>query len=217
MPSTQSQASAVTLQAFDPTDGTTPVTLPTQDPCCQAPCDPPWITKPACITFTETKTSVLASTEIGDERRRPRLRDRQRDLHAHILSRRQAARRASLHAHAVARRKDDSVPKRSLSPHHYRDGALLGPDHLLSVRLRGPLAADANDSSKLSRCSTARRRAPTRAAAAESTWASSAFGDGGSDTARRASAPRSIVHAGSSSQFGSTVQQASQYTDLQRG
>src|SRR5579863_722939 len=59
MPSTQSQASAVTLQAFDPTDGTTPVTLPTQDPCCQAPCDPPWITKPACITFTETKTSVV--------------------------------------------------------------------------------------------------------------------------------------------------------------
>ena len=36
-----------------------PVTLPTQDPCCQAPCDPPWITKPACITFTETKTSVV--------------------------------------------------------------------------------------------------------------------------------------------------------------
>ena len=59
MPSTQSQASAVTLPAFDPTDGTTPVTLPTQDPCCQAPCDPPWITKPACITFTETKTSVV--------------------------------------------------------------------------------------------------------------------------------------------------------------
>jgi hypothetical protein len=59
MPNTQSQASAVTLPAFDPTDGTAPVTLPTQDPCCQAPCDPPWITKPACITFTETKTSVV--------------------------------------------------------------------------------------------------------------------------------------------------------------
>jgi hypothetical protein len=59
MSSTQSQASAVTLPAFDPTDGTTPVTLPTQDPCCQAPCDPPWITKAACVTFTETKTSVV--------------------------------------------------------------------------------------------------------------------------------------------------------------
>lgn len=59
MSSTQSQASAVTLQAFDPTDGTTPITLPTQDPCCQAPCDPAWITKPACVTFTENKTSVV--------------------------------------------------------------------------------------------------------------------------------------------------------------
>ncbi|MFZ3360500.1 MAG: hypothetical protein WCA56_24735 [Xanthobacteraceae bacterium] len=55
---TQTSASAVTLQAFDPTDGTTPVTLPTQDPCCQSPCDPAWRVKPSCVTFTETKTSV---------------------------------------------------------------------------------------------------------------------------------------------------------------
>jgi hypothetical protein len=61
MPSTQSQSSTsgVTPQVFDPTDGTTPVTLPTQDACCQAPCDPAWITKASCITFTETKTSVV--------------------------------------------------------------------------------------------------------------------------------------------------------------
>jgi hypothetical protein len=44
----------------DPTDGTTPVTLPTQDPCCQSPCDPPWQTGPSCTTFTETKTSVVS-------------------------------------------------------------------------------------------------------------------------------------------------------------
>jgi hypothetical protein len=44
---------------FDPTDGTTPVTLPTQDPCCQSPCDPAWQTGPSCTTFTETKTSVV--------------------------------------------------------------------------------------------------------------------------------------------------------------
>lgn len=43
----------------DPTDGTTPVTLPTQDACCQSPCDPPWQTGPSCLTFTETKTSVI--------------------------------------------------------------------------------------------------------------------------------------------------------------
>ncbi len=49
-----------TTQAFDPTDGTTPVTLPTQDPCCQGPCDPPWRTGPSCTTFTETKTSAMA-------------------------------------------------------------------------------------------------------------------------------------------------------------
>jgi len=49
-----------TTPTFDPTDGTTPVTLPTQDACCQSPCDPPWRTGPSCVTFTETKTSVVA-------------------------------------------------------------------------------------------------------------------------------------------------------------
>src|SRR3984885_11596242 len=47
---------------FDPPDGTTPVTLPTQDACCQVPCDPPWRTKSSCVTFTETKTSVVNLT-----------------------------------------------------------------------------------------------------------------------------------------------------------
>lgn len=49
-----------TTQAFDPTDGTTPVTLPSQDPCCQSPCDLPWRTGATCTTFTETKTSVVS-------------------------------------------------------------------------------------------------------------------------------------------------------------
>src|SRR5271156_6512627 len=55
--------------SLDPSDGTTPVTLPTQDPCCQSPCDPPWRTGPSCITFTETKTLVLpiaGSATVGD-------------------------------------------------------------------------------------------------------------------------------------------------------
>jgi hypothetical protein len=51
---------AATTQILDPTDGTTPVTLPTQDACCQSPCDPPWRTKPSCVTFTETKSSVVS-------------------------------------------------------------------------------------------------------------------------------------------------------------
>jgi thermitase len=44
---------------LDPTDGTTPVTLPTQDACCQSPCDPAWRTEPSCTEFTDTKTSVV--------------------------------------------------------------------------------------------------------------------------------------------------------------
>jgi hypothetical protein len=44
-------------ETISPSDGTTPVTLPTQDPCCQSPCDPPWLTGPACIVFTETRTA----------------------------------------------------------------------------------------------------------------------------------------------------------------
>jgi hypothetical protein len=52
-------------QAFDPTDGTTPVVLPTQDPCCQSPCDPDW-RQPSCITFTETKSSNVNLTGAAD-------------------------------------------------------------------------------------------------------------------------------------------------------
>jgi hypothetical protein len=52
--------SSTTAQTFDATDGATPVTLPTQDPCCQSPCDPPWRTGPSCTTFTETKTAVVS-------------------------------------------------------------------------------------------------------------------------------------------------------------
>src|SRR3984885_2048666 len=51
-----------TTQTFDPTDGTTLVPLPTQDPCCQSPCDPEWRTEPNCITFAETKTVIVGLT-----------------------------------------------------------------------------------------------------------------------------------------------------------
>ena len=44
---------------FDPTTGTTPITLPTQDPCCQSPCDPAWRTKSTCIIFNETRSVTL--------------------------------------------------------------------------------------------------------------------------------------------------------------
>jgi hypothetical protein len=52
--------SSTTTGTPDPTDGTTPVSLPVQDPCCQSPCDPPWRTEPSCVTFTETKTALLS-------------------------------------------------------------------------------------------------------------------------------------------------------------
>ncbi|HEY1416206.1 MAG TPA: hypothetical protein VGF42_10045 [Caulobacteraceae bacterium] len=48
-----------TTPTLDPTDGTTPITLPTQDPCCQVPCDPPWVPGAACVNFQETKTITL--------------------------------------------------------------------------------------------------------------------------------------------------------------
>ncbi len=46
-------------QDFDPTDGTTPVTLPLEDACCQSPCDPPWQPGPSCTVFTETKSAII--------------------------------------------------------------------------------------------------------------------------------------------------------------
>ena len=48
-----------TTPTLDPTDGTTPITLPTQDACCQVPCDPPWVPGAACVNFQETKTITL--------------------------------------------------------------------------------------------------------------------------------------------------------------
>jgi len=53
---------AATTPVLDPTDGTTPVTIPTQDPCCQSPCDPPWRPDSSCITFTEAKSSTMSLT-----------------------------------------------------------------------------------------------------------------------------------------------------------
>jgi len=47
---------------FDPTNGTTPVTFPSQDACCQSPCDPAWRPGPSCIAFTETKTIEVPFT-----------------------------------------------------------------------------------------------------------------------------------------------------------
>lgn len=61
--------SPTTTPSFDPTDGTTPVTLPALDPCCQSPCDPPWRTGPSCSTFTETKSTTVSldgSPTTGD-------------------------------------------------------------------------------------------------------------------------------------------------------
>jgi hypothetical protein len=61
--------STPTTPVIAPTDGTTPITLPTMDPCCQSPCDPAWRTGPSCISFTENKTVVLpiaGSAATGD-------------------------------------------------------------------------------------------------------------------------------------------------------
>jgi thermitase len=44
---------------LDPTDGTTPITLPTQDACCQVPCDPPWVPGAACVNFQEIRFLIL--------------------------------------------------------------------------------------------------------------------------------------------------------------
>ena len=45
---------------LDPSVGFTPVTLPTQEACCQSPCDPAWRSKPTCTTFNETRSVTLA-------------------------------------------------------------------------------------------------------------------------------------------------------------
>ena len=58
-PLRESRMPNATTPSIDPTIGSTPVTLPTQDACCQSPCDPPWRPGPSCTTFTETKNSTV--------------------------------------------------------------------------------------------------------------------------------------------------------------
>ena len=50
---------ADTNNPLDPGIGSTPITLPTQDACCQSPCDPAWRTKPTCLIFNETRSVTL--------------------------------------------------------------------------------------------------------------------------------------------------------------
>ncbi len=59
--------SDVTPPPIDPTDGTITITLPTQDACCESPCDPKWLTKPGCTTFTETKTAIVDLVDKAGE------------------------------------------------------------------------------------------------------------------------------------------------------
>jgi thermitase len=61
MPDTQTPVMDPTI--FDPSDGTKPVTLPTDDPCCISPCDPPWMRGPACLYFNETRALILPLTK----------------------------------------------------------------------------------------------------------------------------------------------------------
>lgn len=48
-----------TLTAADAPGVDAPIILPEREECCEAPCDPPWLTKPSCLSFTETKTVTV--------------------------------------------------------------------------------------------------------------------------------------------------------------
>jgi hypothetical protein len=204
---------------LSPTDGTTPVTLPTLDPCCQSPCDPPWRTGPSCITFTETKTLVLpitGSPKVGDFGRGTVTIT---VTYAHTLC-------------LVAKQRGGLAYTLTLLPgekmtlyqsDRYRRTTSETERYSVQTTFSQFVSAvhsqqTSNDSSKLQQVLNSQTQSANSSSGGGINLGIFSIGNGGSDSGSKSvSSVSDLSTQNSSSQFGSTVQQASQYTDLQRG
>jgi hypothetical protein len=204
--------------AFDPTDGTTPVTLPTLDPCCQSPCDPPWRTGPSCITFTETKTlqvPIAGSAATGDFGRgivtitvtythTLCLTAKQRGALVYTLT--------LLPGEKMTLYQSDRYRRTTSETERYSVQAVFS-QFTSAVHQQ----QSSNDSSALSQVLNSQTQSSNSGASGGiNLGLFSIGGGGGSSSSSTSTNVKDLSTQNSSSQFQSSAQQASQYTDLQR-
>jgi hypothetical protein len=207
-----------TPPAFDPTDGTTPVTLPTLDPCCQSPCDPPWRTGSSCITFTETKTlqvPIAGSAATGDFGRgivtitvtythTLCLTAKQRGALAYTLT--------LLPGEKMTLYQSDRYRRTTSETERYSVQAVFS-QFTAAVHQQ----QSSNDSSSLSQVLNSQTQSSNSGASGGiNLGLFSIGGGGGSSSSSTTTNVKDLSTQNSSSQFQSSAQQASQYTDLQR-
>lgn len=204
---------------FDPTDGTTPVNLPTLDPCCQSPCDPPWRTGPSCITFTETKTllvPIAGSAATGEFGRGVVtitvtythtlcLVAKQRGALAYTLTL-LPGEKMTLYQSDRYRRTTSESERFSVQTTFSQFTAAVHQQQT------------SNDSSQLSQVLTNQTQSSSSGASGGiNLGLFSIGGGGGSSSSSTVTNVKDLSVQNSSSTFQSSAQQASQYTDVQRG
>lgn len=203
---------------FDPGDGTTPVTLPTQDACCQVPCDPPWRIKPTCITFTETKTVIDPLTE------KPGIADFARGFvtitvtfsHTLCLVGKQhgglAYTLTLLPGEKMTLYQSDRYRRTTSDTERYSVQTTFSQFVASLYQVQ-----NSNDSSSLSQVLKSQTQNSSSSAGGGVNFGLfSIGGSGGSSGSSSGSSAQTLSTQQAANQFHSTAQQAAQYTDLQR-
>ncbi len=203
---------------LDPTIGSTPVTLPTQDACCQSPCDPAWRTKSTCITFNETRSATLPLGSEDTVAAFARGRIVVTVIYAHSLC-------------LVGKQHGGLAYTLTLLPgekmnlyqsDRYR--RTTSETERYSVQTTFAQFVSAVHQQQNSKDSSALQQVLNSQTSSTNVGASGGInlglfslgGSGGSSSSSSSSSLDSLATQTSSSQFVSVAQQASQYTDLQR-
>jgi hypothetical protein len=205
-------------QTLDPSDGTTPITVPTQDACCQSPCDPEWLAKPGCTTFTETKRTVV------DLAGKPATADFARGFMTIIVT----------YTHSLCLKGKQHgglaytltlLPGEKMTLYQsdrYRRTTSETERYSVQTTFSQFLSAlyqqqNSSDSSALSQVLNNQSQSSSASGGGGvNILGFSLGGSGGSNSASSSSSAVDLSTEASSNQFHSLAQQAAQYTDLQR-
>jgi hypothetical protein len=203
---------------LDPTDGTIPVTLPTQDACCQSPCDPPWQTGPSCITFTETRTSVLPLAGKADNADLARGSVTVTVTYAHricLIGKQHgglAYTLTLLPGETMTLYQSDRYRRTTAETERYSTQTTFS--QFVSALYQQQTS---NDSSALVQVLNSQTQSASASGGGGINLGFVNIGGGGGDSSSSSSSSATDLSAQSSaSQFASLAQQAAQYTDLQR-
>jgi hypothetical protein len=206
------------ITGSDPTDGTTPITLPTQDACCTSPCDPPWQTGPSCITFTETKTSVIGfvAKDIDIAVARGSVTVTVTYAHRMCLIGKQhgglAYTLTLLPGETMTLFQSDRYRRTTAETERYSTQTTFS--QFVSALYQQQTS---NDSSALIQVLNSQTQSASAGGGGGINLGFINFGGGGGDSSSSSSSSAvDLSSSASASQFASLAQQAAQYTDLQR-